>query len=125
VRKLARKKAQREGLLPDPRAKNKLLAKKQDPRRPGQAPGNRNKISVLGAIKKEPSVATKGRLMAMAAAHCAVCSGAMVLTLAEIDPTNGTLERRSYACADCGHSRTYSVDAVDGAGSPLAPRVSA
>jgi small subunit ribosomal protein S21 len=42
VRKLARKKAQREGLLPDPRAKKKLLANKQDPRRPGQASGNRN-----------------------------------------------------------------------------------
>src|ERR1700760_2026227 len=41
-RKLARKKAQREGLLPDPRAKKKLLEKKQDPRRPGQALGNRN-----------------------------------------------------------------------------------
>jgi hypothetical protein len=61
--------------------------------------------------------------MAMAAAHCAVCSG-VVLMLAENDPTNGTLERGSYACADCGHSRTYSVDADDGAGSPLAPRVS-
>jgi small subunit ribosomal protein S21 len=42
ARKLARKKAQREGLLPDPRAKKKLLEKKQDPRRPGQAPANRN-----------------------------------------------------------------------------------
>jgi small subunit ribosomal protein S21 len=42
ARKLARKKAQREGLLPDSRAKKKLLAKKQDPRRPGQAPGTRN-----------------------------------------------------------------------------------
>jgi small subunit ribosomal protein S21 len=41
-RKLARKKAQREGLLPDPRAKKKLLAKKQDPRRSGQAHGNRD-----------------------------------------------------------------------------------
>jgi small subunit ribosomal protein S21 len=42
VRKLARKKAQREGLLPDPRAKKKLLEKRQDPRRPSQVPGNRN-----------------------------------------------------------------------------------
>jgi small subunit ribosomal protein S21 len=42
ARKLARKKAQREGLLPDPRAKKKLLTTKQDPRRPGQAPANRN-----------------------------------------------------------------------------------
>ncbi len=41
ARKLARKKAQREGLLPDRRAKKKLLAKKQDFRRPAQAPDNR------------------------------------------------------------------------------------
>jgi hypothetical protein len=58
-------------------------------------------------------MATEERLMAMAAAHCAVCSGAMVLTLVEADPTNGALERRTYACADCGHSRTYSVDVDD------------
>jgi hypothetical protein len=58
-------------------------------------------------------MATKERLMAMAAAHCAVCSGGMVLTLVEADPTNEPLERRTYACADCGHSRTYSVDADD------------
>jgi hypothetical protein len=49
--------------------------------------------------------------MAMAAAHCAVCSGAMVLTVAEIDPANGTFRS--------------SVDADDGEGSPLTPRVSA
>jgi small subunit ribosomal protein S21 len=42
ARKLARKKAQREGFLPDPRAKKKLLEKKQDLRRPGQAFANRN-----------------------------------------------------------------------------------
>ena len=42
VRKVARKKAQHEGLLPDPRAKKKLLAKKQDSRRPGPAPGTRS-----------------------------------------------------------------------------------
>jgi hypothetical protein len=58
-------------------------------------------------------MATKERLMAMAAAHCAVCSGAMLLTLVEADPTNGALEHRTYACADCGHSLTYSVDAGD------------
>jgi hypothetical protein len=51
--------------------------------------------------------------MAMAAARCAVCSGAMVLTLVEADPTNAALERRAYACADCGHSQTYCVDAGD------------
>jgi hypothetical protein len=58
-------------------------------------------------------MATKERLMAMAAAHCAACFGEMVLTLVEADPTNGELERRTYACADCGHNRTYSVDAGD------------
>jgi hypothetical protein len=58
-------------------------------------------------------MATKERLMAMAAARCAVCFGEMVLTSVEADPTNGGLERRTYACADCGHSRTYSVDAGD------------
>jgi hypothetical protein len=58
-------------------------------------------------------MATKERLMAMAAARCAVCSGAMLLSFAEADPTNAALECRTYACADCGHSRTYSVDAGD------------
>jgi hypothetical protein len=58
-------------------------------------------------------MASKERLMAMAAARCAVCSGAMVLTLVEADPTNAALERRAYACADCGHSQTYCVDAGD------------
>jgi hypothetical protein len=58
-------------------------------------------------------MATKERLMAMAAAGCAVCSGAMVLTLVEADPTNVALESRAYACADCGHSQTYCVDAGD------------
>ena len=47
----------------------------------------------------------------MAAARCAVCSGAMVLTLVKPDPNNEALERRTYTCADCGHSGTYSVDA--------------
>jgi hypothetical protein len=41
----------------------------------------------FSSILKELPVATKERLMAMAAAHCAVCSGAMVLTLVETDPT--------------------------------------
>ena len=58
-------------------------------------------------------MASKERLMAMAAARCAVCSGVMVLTLVEADPTNEALERRTYACADCGHSGTYCVDAGD------------
>jgi hypothetical protein len=58
-------------------------------------------------------MATKERLTAMAAARCAVCSGAMVLSLVKADPTNAALERRTYVCADCEHSRTYSVDAGD------------
>jgi hypothetical protein len=58
-------------------------------------------------------MASKERLMAMAAARCAVCSGAMVLTLVEADPTNAALERRAYACAGCGHGQTYCVDAGD------------
>jgi hypothetical protein len=58
-------------------------------------------------------MATKERLVAMAAARCAVCSGAMVLTLVQADPTNAALESRAYACAECGHSRTYCVDAGD------------
>jgi hypothetical protein len=58
-------------------------------------------------------MASKERLMAMAAARCAVCSGAMVLALVEADPTDAALERRAYACADCGHSQTYYLDAGD------------
>jgi len=55
-------------------------------------------------------VATKERLMAMAASHCAVCSGAMVVTVVEADPIEAAFELRTYVCAECGHSRTYSVD---------------
>ncbi len=51
--------------------------------------------------------------MAMAAARCAECFGAMVLALVEADPTNATLERRAYASADCVHRQTYCVDAGD------------
>jgi hypothetical protein len=36
--------------------------------------------------------------MAMAAARCAVCSGAMVLTLVEADPTNAALELAPRMC---------------------------
>jgi hypothetical protein len=56
-------------------------------------------------------MATQERLTAMAAARCAVCSGAMVLSLVKVDPTNAAC--RTYVCADCEHSRTYSVDAGD------------
>ena len=59
------------------------------------------------------SMATKERLAAMAASRCAVCSGAMVLTLVNADPTNGAFECRTYICGECGHSQTYSVDADD------------
>ena len=34
----------------------------------------------------------------------------MVVKLVETDPSNGALELRTYVCAECGHSRTYSVD---------------
>jgi len=55
-------------------------------------------------------MATKERLAAMAAALCAVCAGAMVIKLVAPDPSDGALELRTYACAECGHSRTYSVN---------------
>jgi hypothetical protein len=34
----------------------------------------------------------------------------MVIKLVEIDPSDGALELRTYVSAECGHSRTYSVD---------------
>ncbi|MGC2774313.1 MAG: hypothetical protein WA418_01615 [Bradyrhizobium sp.] len=46
----------------------------------------------------------------MAASLCAVCSGKMIVNLVEADAGNGALELRTYVCAECGHSRTYSVD---------------
>ena len=49
----------------------------------------------------------------MAASLCAVCAGAMVVKHVETDPSDGPLELRTYVCADCGHSRTYSVDRGD------------
>ena len=55
-------------------------------------------------------MATKERLAAMAAFRCAVCSGSMVLKFVEPDASDGALELRTYACAACGHSQTYSVD---------------
>jgi hypothetical protein len=55
-------------------------------------------------------VATKERLAAMAASCCAVCSVAMVL---KPDPSGGALVLRTYVCAGCGHSQTYSVDGGD------------
>ena len=58
-------------------------------------------------------MATKERLAAMADSLCAVCSGAMVVALVEADPSNGAFELRTYVCAECGHSRTYSVAGGD------------
>ena len=56
-------------------------------------------------------MATKERLAAMAASLCAVCSGSMVIDSVELDPNNGASELRTYVCAECGHTRTYSVPA--------------
>jgi hypothetical protein len=61
-------------------------------------------------LKGRP-MATKERLAAMAASRCALCSGTMVFKLIEADPSDGALELRTYACAGCGHSQTYSVNA--------------
>ena len=58
-------------------------------------------------------MATKERLAAMAASLCAKCSGAMAAKLVETDPSNGAFDLRTYVCANCGHSRTYSVDGGD------------
>jgi hypothetical protein len=58
-------------------------------------------------------MATKERLAAMAASLCAVCSGAMVVTFVEADPSNREFELRTYVCAECGHSLTYSVTRAD------------
>jgi hypothetical protein len=58
-------------------------------------------------------MATKERLAAMAASRCALCSGAMIAKLVEADPSNGAFDLRTYVCANCGHSRTYSVDGGD------------
>jgi hypothetical protein len=58
-------------------------------------------------------VVTKERLAAMAASHCAVCSGAMVLRLVEVDPSDGAMELRIYECDACGHSQAYSVTGGD------------
>jgi hypothetical protein len=49
----------------------------------------------------------------MAASRCAVCSWAMVLKLVQADPSNAAMELRTYVCAECGHSQTYSVSGGD------------
>jgi hypothetical protein len=56
-------------------------------------------------------MATKERLAAMAASLCAVCSGPMVTKLVQVDPVDSASELRTYVCAECGHTRTYSVAA--------------
>ena len=59
-------------------------------------------------------MATKERLAAMAASLCAVCSGPMVIKLVKVDPSDDASELRTYVCAECGHTRTYSVAAGSG-----------
>ena len=59
-------------------------------------------------------MATKERLAAMAASLCAVCSGLMVIELVKMDPGDDASELRTYVCAECGHSQTYSVESGDG-----------
>jgi hypothetical protein len=59
-------------------------------------------------------MATKERLAAMAASICAVCSGSMVIKLVKADPSDDASELRTYVCAECGHTRTYSVAAGNG-----------
>lgn len=49
----------------------------------------------------------------MAASRCAVCSGAMKLGLVKPNSGDDALELRTYACAECGHFQTYSVNAGD------------
>jgi hypothetical protein len=55
-------------------------------------------------------VATKERLAAMANSLCAVCSGAMVVNIVAPDARDAARQLRTYVCAECGHSRTYSID---------------
>jgi hypothetical protein len=64
----------------------------------------------LRLAPKGHHVATKERLAAMAASCCAVCSGLMAVKVVVPHPGDGALELRTYVCAECGHSRTYSVD---------------
>jgi hypothetical protein len=66
-------------------------------------------------FRKRHTVTTKERLAAMAGSVCALCSGAMASNLSRRTrpPANGALQLRTYACVECGHSRTYSVDGGD------------
>jgi hypothetical protein len=55
-------------------------------------------------------MATKERLAAMAASLCALCSGAMIIKHVVPDSADDRFELRTYECAECGHSQTYSVE---------------
>jgi hypothetical protein len=46
----------------------------------------------------------------MASSLCAECSGVMVIKVVAPDPRDDALQLRTYVCAECAHSRTYSVD---------------
>jgi len=37
----------------------------------------------------------------------------MVLKLVKADPHDGTMEPRTYVCAECDYSQTYSVNGGD------------
>lgn len=67
-------------------------------------------LSLVCVPAKGHYMATKERLAAMAASLCALCSGAMVIKLIAPDPNDRALELRTYMCAECGHSQTYSVN---------------
>jgi hypothetical protein len=46
----------------------------------------------------------------MASSLCAECSGVMGIKVVAPDPRDDALQLRTYVCAECAHSRTYSVD---------------
>jgi hypothetical protein len=43
-----------------------------------------------------------------------VCSRSMIIKLIKPDPSDDTSELRTYVCAECGNTRTYSVPAGNG-----------
>src|ERR1700746_3192488 len=71
-------------------------------------------LLVTGISREGGNMATKERLAAMAASLCARWSGAIVITLVEADPSDNASELRTYVCAGCGHTQTYSVAAGNG-----------
>jgi hypothetical protein len=56
------------------------------------------------------SYGDEGAAGVMASSLCAECSGVMVIKVVAPDPRDDALQLRSYVCAECAHSRTYSVD---------------